>query len=581
MIEAALGTCHVRKLVAIVGRRHVLTSPTATRSFATGYRTGSGCVAAVVRPGALVELWHVLQTCVAADLIIIIQAANTGLTGGSTPSGTYDRPVVIVSTRRLTGIHLLNGGKQAVCLAGSTLHELERRLAPLGREPHSVIGSSCIGASVVGGICNNSGGALVRRGPAYTEYALFARVDEDGRVKLHNNLGISLGDDPESILRSVQDGHFSDSHVVNDERAASAQDYEMQVREIASEKPARFNSDPNRLYEASGSAGRIVVFAVRVDTFPADDRTATFYIGTNDPAELSAIRSRVLREFTSLPVSGEYIHRAAFDLAVAYGKDVFLLIELLGTHRLPALFSVKNRIDGLVRSIALLPGSFSDRAMHAIAKLFPQHLPERMTRFRGQYEHHLILKMADEGIDEARRLLSSIFPSQSGDMFECSVAEARKAFLHRFAVAGAAIRYRDLHQDDVEALISLDVALPRNTADWFENLPEELSGQLINSIYYGHFFCHVFHQDYLVRKGTDAEQLERQMLHILDRRGAEYPAEHNVGHLYRAKPALVEHYRRLDPRNVLNPGIGQTPRSRTSATLISAHFEAGTDLQSE
>jgi FAD/FMN-containing dehydrogenase len=43
---------------------------------------------------------------------------------------------------------------------------LERALKPIGREPHSVFGSTCIGASVVGGICNNSEGTLIRRGPA-------------------------------------------------------------------------------------------------------------------------------------------------------------------------------------------------------------------------------------------------------------------------------------------------------------------------------------------------------------------------------------------------------------------------------
>ena len=487
---------------------------------------------------------------------------------------------MIVSTPRLTGIHLLNGGQQAVCLAGSTLNDLERKLAPLGREPHSVIGSSCIGASVVGGICNNSGGALIRRGPAYTEYALFARVAEGGRVTLHNNLGIRLGNDPESILQSLQDGEFTDSHVVDNERAASPQDYERRVREISSERPARFNADPNHLYEASGSAGRIVVFAVRVDTFPMDERTATFYIGTNDPAELSKIRSRVLREFSALPVSGEYIHRAAFDLAVDYGKDVFLSIELLGTHRLPALFSLKNRIDRVVGRLAAFKGSFSDRAMQAIAKVFPQHLPKRMTLFRDQYEHHLILKMADEGVEDARRLLSSIYPSQSGDMFECSVVEARKAFLHRFAVAGAAVRYRNIHSDAVGGLISLDIALPRNAADWFEDLPTGLSGQLTHSIYYGHFFCHVFHQDYLVRPGVDIEQIEQQMLHILDQRGAEYPAEHNVGHLYPASPPWLNTIAVLTRKRAKSRHWPDT-RVRAWATSTSARFAAVSDLQSE
>ena len=46
----------------------------------------------------------------------------------------------------------------------------------------------------------------------------------------------------------------------------------------------------------------------------------------------------------------------------------------------------------------------------------------------------------------------------------------------------------------------------------------------------------------------------------LDERKAEYPAEHNVGHLYPAKPALREFFGALDPCNVFNPGIGQTSK---------------------
>ena len=52
------------------------------------------------------------------------------------------------------------------------------------------------------------------------------------------------------------------------------------------------------------------------------------------------------------------------------------------------------------------------------------------------------------------------------------------------------------------------------------------------------------------------------MLERLLRRGAEYPAEHNVGRHYRAKPQLVDFYRTNDPRNQLNPGIGCTTMRR-------------------
>ena len=73
------------RLRGVVGAANVLTGDQATRRFRKGHRTGEGPVLAVVRPGSLLELWQVLQVAVAADRIVIMQAANTGLTDGSTP----------------------------------------------------------------------------------------------------------------------------------------------------------------------------------------------------------------------------------------------------------------------------------------------------------------------------------------------------------------------------------------------------------------------------------------------------------------------------------------------------------------
>lgn len=552
----------ISRLRAIVGAGRVLTGA-AAEPYATGYRFGGGAVEAAVRPASLVEMWRIAEACVAADRILIVQAASTGLTGGSTPDGEYDRPVVVLSTSRIKGVFPLRGGEQIVCLAGTTLHDLEARLAPLGREPHSVIGSSCIGASVVGGICNNSGGALVRRGPAYTEYALYGQVDGDGRLVLRNHLGIALGDEPEAILANLDAGRFTDADILADDRvASSARDYDAIVRAVDASTPARFNADPDRLFEASGSAGKLVVFAVRVDSFERDDDPAVFYVGTNDPDELTRIRRRLLLDAPSLPISGEYIHRDAFDLADRYGKDMVLAIDALGTARLPLLFRMKAAIDRFARRSHLLPASLSDRLMHSISRLFGDHLPPRIRAFRDAYEHHLIIKISRDSIGFARRLFGAMFPSSQGDMFECTSAEAGRAMLHRFAVAGAAVRYRALHPEAVEDIVALDVALPRNSIEWVETLPEEIERDLLGCIYYGHFFCHVFHQDYLVRKGADPVALEHKLLALMDARGAQYPAEHNVGHLYPAAPALVDHYRALDPANALNPGIGKTSRAR-------------------
>lgn len=551
----------IDRLRSVVGRRAVLTTATRTRRFTTGYRFGGGSVLAVVRPRSLVELWRALQACVEAGVFIIMQSANTGLTGGSTPDGDYDRDVVLINTLRITGIHVIDQGRQVVCLPGATLHALELALRPHNREPHSVIGSSCIGASVFGGVCNNSGGSLVQRGPAYTQLALYARLDENRRLQLVNHLGIALGDDPESMLDRLENGRFGSSDITHDPaRRASDHDYCDHVRKVDEATPARFNADPSRLYEASGSAGKIVLFAVRLDTFPAEVDTATFYIGTNSTADLAQIRRDILGTFDVLPIAGEYIHREAFDITARYGKDTVIAIERLGTHSLPALFAFKARFDEVTRRLPLLPENLSDRLMQAVSRVFGNHLPARLWSYRNRFEHHLILKMGTDCIAQGRRYLNARYPSDVGDFFECTDAEATKAFLHRFAVAGAAIRYRAIHAREVEDIIALDIALRRNDSDWFERLPEAIERHIFKRLYYGHFFCHVFHQDYVMAKGTDVIAVEHQMLELLDRRGAEYPAEHNVGHLYPAKPQLTEHYRRLDPCNRFNPGIGKTSR---------------------
>ncbi|ATY34594.1 D-lactate dehydrogenase [Sphingomonas psychrotolerans] len=549
------------RLRGIVGRRHVLASDRETHRHRTGFRFGSGPVLAVVRPGTMVEQWRVLQACIAAGVIVIPQAANTGLTGGSTPHGAYDRPVVVINTLRIKGLHLIREGAQVIALPGTTLYELEARLRPLGREPHSVIGSSCIGASVMGGVCNNSGGALVRRGPAYTELALYAQVDEHGVLSLVNHLGIALGNDPVMMLDRLERGAFAESEVTaTTDRAASDPHYGAHVRAIDADTPARFNADPSRLFEASGSAGKVMVFAVRLDTFPKEARTRVFYIGTSDPAELAELRRTILSSFAHLPIAAEYMHREAFDIAARYGKDTYLAIRHLGTDRLPLLYAIKARVDSLAARLPFLGSHLSDRMLQWLADRMPDHLPARMGAWRDCYEHHLVLRIAEDGVAEVRAALSARYPSAAGDWFECTQAEGDAAFLHRFAAAGAAIRYRQIHGDAVEDIVALDIALPRNTQDWFERLPEALSAPILHKLYYGHFLCHVFHQDYIVRKGTDPLALEHAMWALLDRRGAEYPAEHNVGHLYPAKPALRAHYLALDPCNMFNPGIGHTSR---------------------
>lgn len=551
----------ISQLKSIVGPRHVLTGLKATERFRRGFRSGEGAALCVVQPGTLLEQWKVLEACHAADAIMILQASNTGLTEGSTPKDRYERAVVLINVSRMDGLHLLQNGHQVLSLPGATLFELEKQLRTLGRTPHSVIGSSSIGASILGGVCNNSGGSLCERGPSYTELALYAQITASGELQLVNHLGLDLGNTPEEILTRLESGDFDRDAPTPVGKHASDPDYATILRDCDADTPSRYNNDDRLLYEASGCAGKLAVLAVRLDTFPTYEREQVFYIGTNDPADLTALRRHILKKFETLPVSAEYVHRECFDIAAKYGKDTLVMIDRLGTDWLPMFFSLKGAIDARLNKLSLTR-SFTDKFMQVVSKIWPEHLPKFLHAYRDSFEHHLILKMHDGGIEEAVSFLPEFFKGKDADFTTCTPREAKLAGLHRFAAAGAAVRYMAIHRDDVEDIIALDIALRRNDSDWFERLPAEISEQLVGKIYYGHMMCHVMHQDYIVKKGCDAKVVKAAMLKILDERGAEYPSEHNVGHLYKAKPDLAAHYMQCDPTNSFNPGIGKMSKAR-------------------
>ena len=553
----------IKDLGNIIGEKNIITTEWGKLPFSKGWRYGEGEALAVAKPGTLFEMWQIIKICVNMDIIIIMQAANTGLTGGSTPFGDdYDRPILIINTRRISNIHVLNEGKQIVSFAGSTLIGLEKKLAPYGREPHSVIGSSCIGASIVGGVCNNSGGALIKRGPAYTELALYAKIDLDGNLVLINDLGIELGDTPKEILDNLQNQNYSQGQIKFPNKLASDNEYEKRVRNIKADTPSRFNADKRRLHGASGCAGKVAVFAVRLDTYPMPKRNQVFYIGTNSSRVLTTIRRDILSQFKHLPTSGEYLHRDCYDAAKKYSKDTFIVIDKLGADYIPKLFEFKRIVDLIADKIKILPDQFSDRLMQFLSKITFNHLPHRMENYRDKYEHHWIIETSDEGIEEAKEYFDNFFQKNEGDFFECNEKEAKKAILHRFVAASALGRYHSIYKKNIGPMLSLDIAFPRNELDWFENLPEEIDSSLEMKLYYGHLFCHVLHHNYIVKKGVDGEELMHKLLKYYDTRGAEYPAEHNVGHEYFAKPALSSFYKDLDPTNSFNPGIGKTSKKK-------------------
>src|SRR5699024_8023492 len=154
--------------------------------------------------------------------------------------------------------------------------------------------------------------------------------------ELVNHLGIRLGSDPAHILDKIQRGHWNEEDVTPPPEDSFDTEYSDHVREIV-DSPARYNSNQKFVYGASGSAGKVVIFAARTRTLPKPKDATTFYIGTNLPSELEIIRRAILTSDRPLPISGEYIGRKAFDLAATYGKDTFVAIKHAGSRQLVRL----------------------------------------------------------------------------------------------------------------------------------------------------------------------------------------------------------------------------------------------------
>ena len=198
--------------------------------------------------------------------------------------------------------------------------------------------------------------------------------------------------------------------------------------------------------------------------------------------------------------------------------------------------------------------------MQFFSNFLPNHLPKRIENFRNLYDHHWIIEMSDEGIDEANKYFIEFFKENNGDFFKCSDKEGNKAILHRFTAASAFGRYSAINEDKIGGTMSMDIAFPRNERNWFEKLPKDIDEMFDMKLYYGHLFCHVLHQNYIIKKGVNPEKLKEKLFKNYDSRGAEYPSEHNVGHEYEAKDILKKFYKDLDPTNTFNPGIGFTSK---------------------
>jgi D-lactate dehydrogenase (quinone) len=356
-----------RTLKRIVGKQNVLDGredTTLTLPFLKGARLGKGSALYIVKPQKLKEVVEVAQAVVDANCVLLVQGSNTGLTGGSVPRPQADgRPTILVSMKDLDTIVPIDNGERVVCLAGVGLASLQNFVHEhFHRESHSILGSTFLNPTTAAGISLGSGGTQMRKGPAYTERALYLKVlpDKFGKptVRVVNTLGIKDLD--------LEEGEF-DAHLGHDGIVRTLDKYVASIKagpnnklwkmkrsnETYGTKPAsdteykrrlcqqssanndskavnRYNAD-TRGPECNRSEGKVIILASVHDTFPKPTNAKTFWISFDTFETALQFRRQVcLDNPDDVPISMEYLDRDSFDVIDQAGRVLGNTIYAVG-----------------------------------------------------------------------------------------------------------------------------------------------------------------------------------------------------------------------------------------------------------
>ena len=169
-------------LAAIVGEKHVLTGDSDTSAYTTDWRKQyHGAAVGVVRPVTTAEVSAVMRLCAEAGVAIVPQGGNTGLSGGSVPTGK--RSEIVLSLARMNRIRQLDALNDTLTAeAGCVLADIQRAASDAGRL--FALSLAAEGSCQIGGnLSTNAGGVnVLRYGNTRDQVLGIEAVLPDGRV---------------------------------------------------------------------------------------------------------------------------------------------------------------------------------------------------------------------------------------------------------------------------------------------------------------------------------------------------------------------------------------------------------------
>jgi FAD/FMN-containing dehydrogenase len=166
----------------LIGEKNVLTAPQDTAPYTVDWRKQfRGEAWCVLRPASTAEVAAVVALCAREGIAIVPQGGNTGLCGGSVPTGA--RPEIVLSLSRLNRIRGIDALNDTMTVeAGCVLAALQQAADAAGRL--FALSLAAEGSCQIGGnLSTNAGGVnVLRYGNAREQVLGLEVVLPDGRV---------------------------------------------------------------------------------------------------------------------------------------------------------------------------------------------------------------------------------------------------------------------------------------------------------------------------------------------------------------------------------------------------------------
>jgi FAD/FMN-containing dehydrogenase len=362
------------RLAAIVGSEQVLAQPQDTAPYFTDWRR-QYCAAAecVVRPTSTAEVSEVVRLCAREGVALIPQGGNTGLCGGSVPTGA--KREIVLSLGRMNRIRELDALNDTLTAeAGCVLADIQRaaddaeRLFPLslGAEGSCMIG---------GNLSTNAGGVnVLRYGNAREQVLGLEVVLPDGRVW--------------SALRGLRKDNTG---------------YDLKQLFVGAE----------------GTLGVITAAVLKLYPKPSADTTA--WIAVASPARAVELLARLRGRLGDRLSAFELVSRACLDAVLAHTPGApdplaarhpwYVLAELADSGEQAALQSLAEQAllecaeHGALEDVALAHSEAQAQALWKIRDTIPE------AQFRNvKHDVSVPVSRVPELIERASAALESEFP---------------------------------------------------------------------------------------------------------------------------------------------------------------------------